>query len=62
VSVERPQNDGDVPVENQATSDVLDLGPWDAWPWSLADLVPEAARSAMSVPNVIVLHFTVPDS
>jgi SAM-dependent methyltransferase len=62
VSVERPRNDSDVPVEKRATSDPLDLGPWEAWPWSLADLVPEAVQSAMSVPNVIVLHFTAPDS
>lgn len=35
-----------------------ETGPWDAWPWSLSDLVPEAARAAESgSPIAIVWHF-----
>ncbi|MEU3274833.1 class I SAM-dependent methyltransferase [Saccharomonospora sp. NPDC006951] len=33
-------------------------GPWDVWPWSLAAMVPEAARAANEgVPAMVVLHF-----
>ncbi|MCK2219387.1 methyltransferase domain-containing protein [Actinomadura sp. ATCC 31491] len=32
-------------------------GPWDTWPWSLAGLVPEAARAALAgTPAVVVWH------
>jgi SAM-dependent methyltransferase len=35
-----------------------DPGPWDVWPWSLAALVPEAARAANAgVPAMVVWHF-----
>lgn len=31
------------------------LGPWDLWPWTLADLVPEAARAANGgVPALLI--------
>jgi SAM-dependent methyltransferase len=33
-------------------------GPWEVWPWSLAAMVPEAARAANSgVPGMIIWHF-----
>jgi len=33
-----------------------DLGPWDVWPWSLRDVVPEAAAAASAgVPSLLVL-------
>ncbi|WP_245805400.1 hypothetical protein [Amycolatopsis australiensis] len=33
-------------------------GPWELWPWSLAALVPEAARAAnLDVPVMLVRHF-----
>ncbi|MFC7330403.1 class I SAM-dependent methyltransferase [Marinactinospora rubrisoli] len=33
-------------------------GPWELWPWSLAELVPEAARAANAgVPVLLVWHF-----
>lgn len=32
------------------------LGPWEVWPWRLADIVPEAAN-ATTPPAVIVWHF-----
>lgn len=34
-----------------------DPGPWDDWPWSLADLVPAATRAAWHTPATIVWHF-----
>jgi SAM-dependent methyltransferase len=35
-----------------------DLGPWESWPWTRAELVPEAARAANAeVPGVLVWHF-----
>lgn len=38
-----------------------ELGPWEVWPWSLADLVPEAAHaSSAGVPVMIVWHFRAP--
>ncbi|AXX30999.1 class I SAM-dependent methyltransferase [Actinosynnema pretiosum subsp. pretiosum] len=34
------------------------LGPWEGWPWSLAALVPEAARAAHAgSPALLVWHF-----
>ncbi|MGK3209250.1 class I SAM-dependent methyltransferase [Amycolatopsis sp. MEPSY49] len=34
------------------------VGPWDVWPWSLAALVPEAARAANEgVPAMVIWHF-----
>ncbi|TDP96694.1 class I SAM-dependent methyltransferase [Labedaea rhizosphaerae] len=33
-------------------------GPWELWPWCLADMVPEAARAASAgVPALVVWHF-----
>ncbi|RCV52049.1 class I SAM-dependent methyltransferase [Marinitenerispora sediminis] len=38
-------------------------GPWDLWPWSLTDLVPEAARAAdAGVPAMVVWHFRLAGS
>jgi len=34
-----------------------DPGPWSDWPWSLADLIPEATRAAWRTPSTIVWHF-----
>ncbi len=40
-----------------------ELGPWDVWPWSLAAVVPEAARAAdAGVPAEIIWHFRRPVS
>jgi SAM-dependent methyltransferase len=40
-----------------------DPGPWDVWPWSLADVVPEAARAAFAgVPVMILWHFQRPST
>lgn len=34
------------------------IGPWDDWPWSLMDLVPDAIRAAAGeTPPVVVWHF-----
>ncbi|GAA2654659.1 hypothetical protein GCM10010400_08650 [Streptomyces aculeolatus] len=38
-----------------------DPGPWEAWPWSLRELVPEAAAASdAGVPAEIVWHFRLP--
>ncbi len=38
-----------------------ELGPWEAWPWSLRDLVPEAARAANEgMPSMLIWHFQLP--
>jgi SAM-dependent methyltransferase len=35
-----------------------ELGPWEVWPWSLAAVVPEAARAAdAGIPVEIIWHF-----
>lgn len=34
------------------------VGPWDLWPWCLADMVPEATRAAgAGVPAMVIWHF-----
>ncbi len=33
------------------------VGPWQEWPWSLMDLVPEAAKAAGKSPLTIIWHF-----
>lgn len=34
------------------------VGPWELWPWCLANLAPEAARAANAgVPTMVVWHF-----
>jgi SAM-dependent methyltransferase len=39
------------------------VGPWELWPWSLADLVPEAARAANAgAPAMIIWHFQLTES
>src|SRR5918996_3736926 len=36
-------------------------GPWEVWPWSLADMVPEAAAAANAVPTMLIWHFRLTD-
>jgi SAM-dependent methyltransferase len=39
------------------------VGPWEAWPWSLEELAPEAARAANAgVPAMIIWHFQLADA
>ncbi|MCI2416707.1 class I SAM-dependent methyltransferase [Saccharopolyspora sp. K220] len=47
------------PTSNHAaSSNPPTMGPWHTWPWSLTDLVPEAARAANEgVPRMIIWHF-----
>ncbi|WP_142095683.1 class I SAM-dependent methyltransferase [Pseudonocardia cypriaca] len=41
-----------------AAPPATELGPWDVWPWSLAAVVPEAARAAdAGIPVEIIWHF-----
>jgi len=49
-----------VPVgEQRAPADAL--GPWELWPWSLAAMVPEAARAAgAGAPALVIWHFSRP--
>jgi hypothetical protein len=32
---------------------------WHQWPWSLMDIIPEAAKAAWSVPATVVWHFEI---
>ncbi|MGW4212071.1 class I SAM-dependent methyltransferase [Lentzea sp. NPDC004789] len=37
------------------------VGPWELWPWSLAAMVPEAARAAgAGAPALVIWHFSRP--
>lgn len=40
----------------------LTVSDWEAWPWSLLGLVPEATRAAWATPAVIIWHFQLPRS
>jgi SAM-dependent methyltransferase len=40
----------------------LEVGSWQEWPWSLMDLVPEAARAAARTPSTIIWHFQLADA
>jgi hypothetical protein len=40
----------------------LEVGSWREWPWSLMDLVPEAARVGGDAPSVIIWHFQLAGS
>lgn len=41
-----------------ATEPATTVGPWELWPWCLAEMVPEAARAAnRGVPVILVWHF-----
>jgi SAM-dependent methyltransferase len=48
--------DHDLPPAPPAPSDLTVTG-WHQWPWSLMDLIPEAAGAAWAVPATIVWHF-----
>ncbi|WP_284746640.1 class I SAM-dependent methyltransferase [Amycolatopsis sp. RTGN1] len=40
------------------TSTLGEIGPWELWPWCLADMVPEAARAVSAgAPAMVVWHF-----
>lgn len=39
------------------------VGPWDLWPWCLADMVPEATRAASAgSPALVIWHFQSAES
>ncbi len=50
-----------VTTDEPAPVTSLDPGGWERWPWSLIDLVPEAAR-ASAAPTTLVWHFQLADS
>lgn len=46
------------PTPTPTTSPATDPGPWEAWPWSLRELVPEATAAAdAGVPAGLIWHF-----
>ncbi|MEV0758862.1 methyltransferase domain-containing protein [Nocardia sp. NPDC050435] len=49
-------------VSSPRPAATTDLGPWDAWPWSLDGLAPEAAQAANAgVPSMILWHLELLD-
>jgi SAM-dependent methyltransferase len=40
----------------------ITVGPWEEWPWTLMDLVPEATRAAGGSPLTIIWHFQLAES
>jgi SAM-dependent methyltransferase len=47
-----------LPEPAPAAPPATELGPWEVWPWSLAAVVPEAARAAdAGIPVEIIWHF-----
>lgn len=40
----------------------IEVGDWAEWPWSLMELVPEAARAACGTPLTTIWHFQLADS
>ncbi|GAA1714474.1 hypothetical protein GCM10009765_74340 [Fodinicola feengrottensis] len=53
---EEPFLPGSYPSEHNGTLGAA--GPWDFWPWSLADMVPAAARAAgVGSPVMVMWHF-----
>lgn len=50
------RDDGD--RQPRPMPDAFDVGPWTEWPWSLAALVPAAAKVAgEGMPSLIIWHF-----
>ncbi|HEX9334821.1 MAG TPA: methyltransferase domain-containing protein [Pseudonocardiaceae bacterium] len=48
-----PTNEPSAPPDPAAT-----VGPWELWPWCLADMVPEATRAASAgSPALVIWHF-----
>ncbi|MEV6447047.1 class I SAM-dependent methyltransferase [Amycolatopsis sp. NPDC051716] len=48
----------DRPVPAARTGAIGPVGPWELWPWSLAALVPEAARAVNAgAPALVIWHF-----
>jgi SAM-dependent methyltransferase len=35
----------------------ISVGPWEGWPWTLMDLLPEATRASGGTPTTIIWHF-----
>jgi SAM-dependent methyltransferase len=50
-----------LPPAREPAAPTTAAGPWELWPWSLAALVPEAARAANAgVPVILAWHFRLP--
>ena len=49
--------------ESADAPELGELGPWDMWPWTLLELLPEAARAASAgMPGMLAWHFQAPES
>lgn len=47
-----------LPASPPRSTASVEVGPWELWPWCLADLVPEAARAVNAGrPATIIWHF-----
>ncbi|WP_258905862.1 class I SAM-dependent methyltransferase [Actinokineospora sp. UTMC 2448] len=54
----RPLRCEEVVVPASERAKASELGPWEVWPWCLADLVPEAARAANAGAGALLIwHF-----
>jgi SAM-dependent methyltransferase len=60
-AAEQAASEGDPvpPTDEGAERADLELGPWNDWPWSLMDLIPEATASGEG-PMTIVWHLQLP--
>jgi SAM-dependent methyltransferase len=48
-------------VRGEPRTAASEPGPWEVWPWSLGDLVPEAAHAANDgVPSMVIWQFQLP--
>ena len=44
--------------ESEPLAPIGPPGPWELWPWTLIDLVPEAAHAASAdLPTMVIWHF-----
>ncbi|TCO55943.1 class I SAM-dependent methyltransferase [Actinocrispum wychmicini] len=50
-----PTNERSQPADR--TDTFGEVGPWELWPWCLADMVPEATRAASAGPALVIWHF-----
>jgi hypothetical protein len=58
---EEPRGPDRAPPAPPEPTDLTVTG-WHHWPWSLIDLIPEAARAAWAVPATIIWHFELLES
>ncbi|MFD8499873.1 class I SAM-dependent methyltransferase [Amycolatopsis sp. NPDC059657] len=60
---EPPVPTSERPGPADRTSTFGAVGPWELWPWCLADMVPEATRAASAgAPALVIWHFQLGES